>query len=250
MIAAPPPVALTASPVRIALSGAARETIRVANPGRLPAVVDAAPAGFALDLRGRPRVVVRRDTSVRVTVRPNRVTLPPGGDALLVVSSSVAPRARAGDHEALVLLTTRPRDRNGVAVRMQLGVVVTVRVAGTLVHRLELLALRVDRRGRRSLLDLTLRNRGNVAEEVGPASLRLELRRAGRVLATLRPVRRRLLPGARGVAEFRRPDRLSGRVTAVVTLSGRGAGGPVVRRVFSIRLSGRRVGRPDRRAAP
>ena len=52
-----PPVSLIASPSRVSLAGAARQTIQVTNSGRATVVADVARAGFALDLRGRPRIV-------------------------------------------------------------------------------------------------------------------------------------------------------------------------------------------------
>lgn len=44
------PLALTATPARIVLSGASSAAIAVVNPGATPVVVDARRAGFALDL--------------------------------------------------------------------------------------------------------------------------------------------------------------------------------------------------------
>src|SRR6185369_5261559 len=127
VIAAPPPVALTAAPARIELAGAADETLLVSNPSRGAAVVDVRPAGFALDLHGRPRILVRRDASVHVTVEPHRLVLRPSQTGSATVTSTIAPGARPGDHVALVVLATHTRGTAGVGVRMQLGVVVTVR---------------------------------------------------------------------------------------------------------------------------
>jgi hypothetical protein len=228
--AAPPPVALTAAPARIELAGAAGGLLRVTNPGLSAVVVEAAPAGFALDLRGHPRIV-RRDPHARISVRPNRVALGPGRSASLTVSSAVSSLARAGDHEALVLLTAHPRASTGVGVRMRLGVVVVVRVAGPVVHRLEPIRVRF-RRGR---LAVTVRNRGNVVEAIGPRSCRVVLRRGGRVLAALAVARRELLAGARGIVEVRSPPRLRGRVRVVVEV--RDGAGALVRRVFAVRLA-------------
>jgi hypothetical protein len=221
--AAPPPVALSAAPARIELAGAAGGALRVTNPGRGAVVVDATPAGFALDLRGRPRIV-GRDRGARVTVRPHRVAIRPGGSAVLTVSSSVAPHARPGDHGALVLLTARSRGSNGVGVRMRLGVVVVVRVAGEVVHRLRLTHVHV----RRGVVAVELRNRGNVVEAIGSRSLRVAIRGGGHLLATLTAAGRELLPGARGIVSLRCPPRLRGRLRVVV--QARDGAGKVVRR--------------------
>ena len=226
IVAPPPPAALTASPARIELVGGGVGTIRVANPGRTGVVVDAGAAGFGLDLRGRPRIVARRDPAVRVSVSPGRVALGPGGAASLEVSSRVGAHARPGDHELLVLLATRRLAGAGVSVRMQVGIVVVVRVPGAVVRRLGVRAVRVRARRR---LDVMLLNGGNVVERIGRTTLRIVLRRHGRVLATLRPTPRELLPGARGIVEARYPSDVRGRVDAAVELGGRAA-------VFRLRL--------------
>jgi hypothetical protein len=226
VIVAPPPAALTASPARIELVGAGVRTIRIANPGRVGAIVDASPAGFGLDLRGRPRIVVRRDPAVRISVSPGRVALGPGGAASLVVSAKVGSHARPGDHELLVLLATRRLAGAGVSIRMQVGIVVIVRVPGPIVRRLEVRGVHV--RGPRRL-DIVVRNGGNVVERIRGQTLRIVLRRRGRVLATLRPAPRELLPGARGLVEVRYPRGVRGRVAATVELAGRAA-------VFRLRL--------------
>ena len=226
MIVAPPPAALTASPARIELVGAGVRTIHVANPGRVGAIVDASPAGFGLDLRGHPRIVVRRDPAVRISVSPGRVALGPGGAASLVVAAKVGRHARPGDHELLVLLATRRLAGAGVSIRMQVGIVVVVRVPGPMVRRLEVRGIHV--RGPRRL-DVVMRNGGNVVERIGSQTLRIVLRRHGRVLATIRPAARELLPGARGLVEARYPRGVGGSVTATVEVAGRAA-------VFRLRL--------------
>src|SRR5262249_13969260 len=52
-----PPIGLTASPAHVVLRGSGTTTVRVTNPGKRAVVVDVDRAGFALDLRGRPRIV-------------------------------------------------------------------------------------------------------------------------------------------------------------------------------------------------
>jgi hypothetical protein len=226
VIVAPPPVALAASPARIELVGAGVRTIRVTNSARVGVVVDASPAGFGLDLRGRPRIVARRDPAVRVSVSPGRVALSPGATASVVVSTTVGAHARPGDHELLVLLATRRLAGAGVSIRMQVGIVVVVRVPGVVVRRLDVRGLHVHGPG---LLDVTLQNGGNVAERIGARTLRIVLRRGGRALAVLRPTPRELLPGARAIVAARYPAGVRGRVSATVELAGRAA-------VFRIRL--------------
>ena len=143
-----PPLGLTATPAHVALAGSSRATVRVTNPGLSPVVVDVGRAGFSLDLRGRPKIVARGDgraASAWLTVRPARFVL--GGRSEPIPHRGLAAPARVepGDHDALVLLTTRPRRGAGVAVRMRIGIVVVVRAPGRIVRRLALGRLRVRR---------------------------------------------------------------------------------------------------------
>ena len=228
MIAAPPPVALTATPAHVALAGAAVQSITVANPGRSVAVVEARPAGFALDLRGRPRIVVQRDRSIALSIAPRRFALAPGAWGTVLVAATIHRGARVGDHVGLVLFTTQPRGGAGVGVRMQVGVPVTVRVPGTVRRRVVFERIRLDKR----MLELRFHNVGNVTATIGAHRFRVELRRSGRVLATLRVRRRELLPGARSVVDVRLPPRVRGRVRAIVDADD-GAGG-MLRRSLAV----------------
>ena len=98
---------------------------------------------------------------------------------------------------------------------MRVGVRVVIRVAGTVVRRLRIERLRLVR-GRR--LEVTLANLGNVTEELARGRLRVELRRAGRLLARLHAPRRELLPRTRAVVSFDYPRRARGTVTARVAI--------------------------------
>ena len=162
---APPPVALVASPSHVALNGSARAPVTVTNSGTRPVVVDVVRAGFALDLRGRPRAVSRR--SSWLGVGPRRLTLAPGGTATVTVSAHVPRHAQPGDHSELVLLTSRPPMQRGLPVRLRLGVVVVVRAPGKVVRRVSAIGLHVRRTGKARVLGLLLANRGTVTESVG-----------------------------------------------------------------------------------
>lgn len=209
-----PPVSLVASPARIALVGRARQTIRIANTGATRVVVDVARAGFALDLRGRPRVA--RPVAPWLHVRPLRLVIAPGRERSLTVSTAPSPRAEPGDHGALVLLTTERRWSRSLAIRMRLGVVVVLRVPGRIVRRLVPLRIHVRRSGRARVLVLTLANLGNVTETVDRRCVSVALVRRGRVLARLHPARRDLLPHTRGIVELRYRGPVRGSVRAVV----------------------------------
>jgi hypothetical protein len=216
MIAAHPPISLIASPARVVLAGRAHEIVAVRNSGRTRVVVEIGRSGYSLDLRGRPRIVAAQRPALLVRVRPARVALAPGQTAKLDVAAALPRHPEPGDHDSLLLLTTRPVRAAAIAVRMRLGVVVVVRVPGRIVHRLQL--LRVLARATRAgwTIDLLLANRGNVTERVTGACVRMELRRGGRLVTTLRPLARDLLPRTRGIVEFRYGGRLHGALTAVV----------------------------------
>jgi translation initiation factor IF-1 len=228
VIAAPPPVALTAAPAHVALAGAAVQAITVANPGKRVAVVEARLAGFALDLHGRPRVVVRRDRSVVLSVAPQRLALAPGATGTVLVASTIRRGAGAGDHVGLILLTTQPRGSAGVGVRMQIGVPVTIRVPGAVRRRVVFEGMRLAK----DVLELRFHNTGNVMATIGARRFRIELRRGGRVLATLHVRRRELLPGARSVVDVHLPQRIPGRMRAVVEADD--GGGGLLRRALSV----------------
>ena len=96
--AGPPPVALTATPARVVLTGSARTTVRVRNSGTKRVAVDASRAGFALDLRGRPRIVWSggaRSAAGWLTLRPAHFTIGPAPD--LLIGTTSAPSAAGGD---------------------------------------------------------------------------------------------------------------------------------------------------------
>ena len=209
-----PPVALIASPSHVDLKGSARAPVIVTNSGSRPVVVDVARAGFALDLRGRPRSVFRR--SSWLVVRPRLLTLAPGATATLTVAAHVPRRAQPGDHSELVLLTSRPPTRRGLPVRLRLGVVVVVRAPGKVVRRVSAISLYVRRAGKSRVLGLLLTNGGTVTESVGGPCAVLWLHRRGRILARLRAPERRILPRTRGLIELVYGGRFRGPVQAIV----------------------------------
>ncbi|HKA26530.1 MAG TPA: hypothetical protein VKD88_04100 [Gaiellaceae bacterium] len=232
------PVALTAAPARVVLTGTTRMPVRVTNSGSKRVVVDVSRAGYALTLRGRPRIVrTRRSRSAAawLSLRPRRLALPAHTSASLLLSATVPRKAEPGDHDALVLLTTQPSGAARVAVRARLGVVVVVQVPGKIIRRLRLRGLRVDRRGGHRLLELRVANRGNVTETLSRIRVSVVRARTGRRLATLVASMREVRPHTQAIVEFRYRRALRGAVSARVVIpavSGRSA----VRRTYSIRL--------------
>jgi hypothetical protein len=233
-----PPVALTASPSRLELAGTSQATVRVTNGGASRVVLDVGEAGFALDLRGRPRVVAQRasprSAASWLAFRPRRLVLRPGASGSVMVASKVPARAEPGDHDALVLFTTRRRVADGLSVRVRMGVVVIVRAPGEIVRGIQARGLRILRRGRARTLELSLVNRGNVTESFARTRALVSLERDGRRLARVRCEARELRPRTRGVLEFRYRGPVSGRVIARVDVSSES--GQIVRRAFRIRL--------------
>jgi hypothetical protein len=232
-----PPVALAAAPIRVSLVGKSTRKVQITNWGASPVVADVGTAGFALGLRGRPRVVRRGSGSSFaaswIGVRPRRLALAPGRTETLTVSSRLPRGAEPGDHPALVLVATRPRERGGVAVRMRIGIVVVVRVPGTIVHRLEVQSLRVRRSSQTRMLELSVTNGGNVTERIGPGRLRVVLLQRGRVVERPRVARRELLPRSRAIEQIPFRDRLTGPVTVLVDL---GQGVHMIRSRFHLRV--------------
>lgn len=215
--------ALSVSPVRLRLTGAASRTITITNAGDAAATVDARPAGFAVDRRGRPLVAAQRGPAAGwLHLRPARLVLPPRGTAAVAISSIVPAAAPPGDHAAVVLFTTRTSRTAAVAVQMRIGVIVFVRVAGKVVHRLQIGPVRA----RRHALEATVRNRGNVVEGL---RVRITVMRRRHILARLRAPRRTLLPHSRGTERLRYPKRLRGWVTARIEAGN-------VRRIVRLRL--------------
>lgn len=234
----PRPVALTAAPARLILLGNGSGTVRVRNPGQKRIAVDVTPAGFALDLRGRPRIVGpggARSATRWLTFRPAHLTLGPHSTAQLRVTARVPRDAVPGDHDALALLTTRPVARKRVSVRLRLGVVVVVRVPGTVVRDLRLGRLRVARRASGPALELLVENAGNVTEplvRVRTVVFRLSTRRH---IATASTDARELRPRTRGLLEFRLRPGVHGTVTARVVIPA-APGRPTIRRMYQIRI--------------
>jgi len=237
--AARTPVSVVASPARVTLAGSGRATVTVTNSGSRRVEIEVRRAGFALDLHGRPRIVRRArgcGAATRwLTVRPRRLVIRPGAQASLSITSRVPRRARPGDHDALVLLTTRPVRGAKVAVRMRLGVMVVVRAPGRVSRQLELRRLRVRKAGHARMLELLVANRGDVTEVLARKRVTITLQRGDRSFARLQALARQLLPRTTGLVQARYAGRVRGRVTAIVELSDESGGG-IVRRAYHLRL--------------
>jgi hypothetical protein len=204
-------IALTVSPAHAVLTTPASRTIDIRNTGT---------ATVAVAVKSPPTQLLQ--------IRPSRVALRPGSHRILTVRARASARARAGDHELLVLLLAQPLERSGVAVRMRVGVRLRVRVPGRLVRQITLLGLRVRHQPHRLLL-VSLANAGNVTEPLH-GRVTATLVRRGRVLSRLRYVgRRELAPGRRTAVPLRYRGGARGRLSCVVRI------GRVVK-VYPLRL--------------
>lgn len=213
-----PAAALGVSPLRLELTGTSSASITVRNPGKRPLIVSATRAGFARTLHGKPRIKAARGAASWLRTRPHRLRLASHATASFRLTAKPPAGARPGDHPALVLFSTRPSADKKVHVLLRVGVVVLVRVSGTIVHRLEPRALSVHRKGATQLFSLRIANRGNVAERLRGARLQLVLSRHRKRLATLRAHLLDVLPHSAGIAQFAYRGAARGRVRATVVL--------------------------------
>ena len=218
-------IALTVSPARVELTAGATQVVRITNAGSAPAVLNVTRAGFALTLRGQPRIVASK--AAWLAFAPRRLVVGARGTATVTVKARSL-RLSPGDHPGLLLLTQRPVVRGGLAVRTRIGVVVSLRGPGRVVHRLVLNGARVL--GRR--VRISLANRGNVIELLSPASVTITVWRGSRLAARFHPAARELLPGARGVIEV--PYAGAKRPVSVQVVIQRSAARTVARRSFAL----------------
>ena len=220
-----PRVALSVSPAQLSLAAPASRRIKLRNDGAEPAVVDVS------------RRTVGGETAVKAWLQivPVRLSLRAGESAILTLRARRFRRAEPGDHQVLVLLTTRPARGGRVNVQLRLGVRVRMRVPGRIVRRLRLGGLRVHReRGVRSMF-VSVANRGNVTLQLR-GHVTTSLVRRGKQLARLSPrARPALLPGTRAVLVLRYGGHVRGPVTAVVRVR-LGSGLRVVERRYRVRL--------------
>jgi hypothetical protein len=179
-------VALSVTPARVALEPRLPTVLRVSGPN-VPVTVTA--VGYGLDLRGRQRVL--RASASWLSVSPRRVVANRAGTP--VTLRAKLPRAARGDLFAVVLVTAAAGSRVGVAVRVRLGVVASVRAPGKVTHRIVVRSLRL--RGR--VFELMLANMGDVAETLHPADVTVTVGRA-----SLHPRARHVLPHSRALFQL------------------------------------------------
>ena len=183
--------ALTVSPARIALAPGKPAAVLVSGPN-VPVVVTAAKYG--LDLRGRPRVL--RTPAPWLVVSPRRVIASRTGVSV-TLRAKLEPGTPPGDRFAVVLVTATGTSPVGVAVRVRLGIVASVRAPGRVARRVVVQSLRLQRNGRRRVFELVLANTGNVVEHLRAADVTVGVRGH-----RLHPRGRELLPHTRALFEL------------------------------------------------
>jgi hypothetical protein len=212
------PVALAVSPARAVLVAPGSRTLQLSNLGTEPIAVGVGWRSLA------------RGSAAREWLRiaPGRLVLRGRARALLTVRAGSG--ASPGDHQLLVLVTGRPLESNGIAVRLRVGVRVRVRAPGRLVHKLAVAGLRARRFHDKRALVVSVANRGNVTEQLR-GRLTVTLVERGRVVSRLRLGRaRELYPQARAAIVLPYAGRARGVVTAIVRLRPGGRVRPLERR--------------------
>jgi hypothetical protein len=177
-------LALAVSPLRVVAAPGESVTLTLRNTGAATIAVRAAPAAYRLT-------------------------------ALLAVRTARIGGATLRDHAQVLLLTATVRG-GALRVAARVGVVVVIRKATRLVHRLQPGRLRLAG----GMLGLLVANRGNVDEWVGASRLRLSLSGRGALLV-LRARPHRILAGASGLFEWRLPARIAGPVSVRAAVDGR-----------------------------
>jgi len=197
----------------------------VRNDGAERVVVDATRRTL-----GRPTAA-----KTWLQIVPARLVLRSGESAMLTLRVKLPRRAEPGDHQVLVLLTTRPLRGGRLNVQVRLGVRVRMVVPGRIVRQLTLGGLRVHRRRDARFMFVSVANRGNVTVQLRGRVTALLVRR-GQQVARLSPLARRaLLPGGRAVLALHYLGRVRGLVTAIVQIR-LGSGISIVERRYRIRL--------------
>jgi hypothetical protein len=215
-----PRIALSVSPARLSLAAPGSRRINLRNDGAEQVVVD----------------VLRRTVATKwLQISPQHLLLGPGRSAVLTLRATAGRDAEPGDHQVLVLLTTRPQHGSRVALRLRLGVRVSVRMPGRIVRRLALGGVRVRRTRGSRVIFVPVVNHGNVTVQLRGHVAASLFRRGDRVARLHLAPRRALAPGARALLALHYAGRVRGPVIAVVQIL-MGPGVRLVERRYRLRL--------------
>lgn len=217
-------LSLSVRPSFVVVPNGGSAALVVVNTGGAAARLTTGVAAYSVGATGRVVLSPARESprSARDWVRaePATLTLAPGEVGHVRLSARRRSAATPGDHHAFVLLTSSARRPapGQVAVRTRIGVSVMVRVAGGLRRDLIVHAVTLRRRGPLRVLTLGVSNRGNVVERLLGGQVTAELRRGGRLVATIRARPRALLAGTSGVIGLPYRGPALGAVRATVRL--------------------------------
>jgi len=221
--AARPVASLSVTPAHVTLLGRSPQLLAVHNDGAVRVQVSVRPTSFDFDAYGNaeiaPERTPARSADTWLAVQPSGLVLAPGAERRLRVEARPPPRAAAGDHHALILLSANTPGARGITIRTRIGVLVLVRVPGRIVRQVALGRVWVDGGARARRIVVTTINRGNIAERLLSGQLTVALRRAGRVVTLAHGLPRDLLPQTRGVAVVPLRASLRGPFTAVVRVA-------------------------------
>jgi hypothetical protein len=221
--AASPVVSLSATPAHLTLRGRVPQTLLVHNDGRTRVRVRILATSFSFDLYGNaaiaPRRAPPRSARTWLVLRPRTLVLGAGRAGSVRVAARPPRGAAAGDHHALVLLSTVVAGRARVTVQTRIGVLVLVRVPGRIVRRIALGQVSPAHAGRRRFVVVSALNRGNVAERLAAGALTVTLRRGGHTVAVARSFPRDLLPRTHGLLVVPLARGLRGPFVALVRLA-------------------------------
>src|SRR5262249_29877068 len=151
-----------------------------------------------------------------LAVSPKHFTVKANGTFELKVRSHPGRNAGPGDHNALVLFTTKPSATGKVLVRSRIGVGGLVRVKGKLKRRLAITGVSTLRSKHK--LRLVIANRGNINERLLRHRVSVTLKHGTKTVQKLWGPPRQILPHSRTVYALSYGSGLKGKITAFVTV--------------------------------
>lgn len=215
-------VSISVSPSNLIIPAGQVGTLTLTNPGSEASTYDLAAGNYALTANGRvqidPRQTPGRSAKDWITITPGSVTVPAQGSTTIRVATRRVAVATPGDHQALVLITSRAdTGGGGVGVRTRVGIGVVVRVPGRYVRRLSVNKPVVVRRGGSRVVQVRITNRGNINERFNKGQVRVTLRNGARRSVVIARAQN-ILPGTYGIFSMPYTGPLTGPVQATAVV--------------------------------
>ena len=211
------------SPARVVVADSGSGDVTVVNQGTAKATVTAAFLDYRQAPDGKvtlgPAAAGSRSALRWLTVSPASVTLAGGAARHLTVTAAPGPSAPPGDSHAALMITSKPQvSGGGVPVSTAIGIGILTRVTSAERRDLKFQAIKVTRSRARRLISLGLTNAGNLDEELPRGRVRVQIRKGGRTVATLRTTSRHLLPGVSGQIQLVYTGKVHGPVDIVARI--------------------------------